>query len=163
MKLKCEEHNRRVVAVKDQFIHRTGDGSKCASKTARLGKYRTLHPWHLDHNYYPVETADTAGKMLKEIKVRVGPNLHNLGRVFAGIYLNAEAANAAFKTMADQLKKYLPPPAGGNYQFKSSSEYIRSWDNPPTEMRGVTPKYEIVDEVQNLDIDTTPTNKIEEI
>lgn len=38
MKLKCVQHNRRVLTVPNStsFLHRTGDLSKCDSKTAVL-------------------------------------------------------------------------------------------------------------------------------
>lgn len=38
MKLKCEKHGRRVLSVSgsNSFLHRTGDMSKCDSKTAVL-------------------------------------------------------------------------------------------------------------------------------
>lgn len=43
MKLKCDNHNRRVLSVSTNpsFIHRTGDGSKCDSKTASLTDTRS--------------------------------------------------------------------------------------------------------------------------
>lgn len=37
MKLKCLKHDRRVIAVGDNFIHRTGDGSHCDSAAAVIG------------------------------------------------------------------------------------------------------------------------------
>lgn len=37
MKLKCNTHNRRVVAGSASFLHRNGDGSKCDSPTATIG------------------------------------------------------------------------------------------------------------------------------
>jgi hypothetical protein len=38
MKLKCVQHDRRVLTVpgSSNFLHRTGDMSKCESKTAVL-------------------------------------------------------------------------------------------------------------------------------
>lgn len=38
MKLKCDTHGRRVLAVttSDKFLHRTGDMSVCDSQTATL-------------------------------------------------------------------------------------------------------------------------------
>ena len=38
MKLKCDKHDRRVLSVETSpsFLHRTGDMSKCDSKTASL-------------------------------------------------------------------------------------------------------------------------------
>lgn len=38
MKLKCDAHDRRVLTVPNSpsFLHRTGDMSKCDSKTASL-------------------------------------------------------------------------------------------------------------------------------
>jgi hypothetical protein len=34
MKLKCGSHGRRVLSIGNNFAHRTGDMSKCDSKTA---------------------------------------------------------------------------------------------------------------------------------
>jgi hypothetical protein len=36
MKLKCDQHGRRVLTIGDHFVHRTGDMSKCDSKSAVL-------------------------------------------------------------------------------------------------------------------------------
>lgn len=40
MKLKCDDHNRRVVAVGGRILHRTGDGSPCSSKILTIGPDR---------------------------------------------------------------------------------------------------------------------------
>jgi len=37
MKLKCLKHNRRVIAIGDNFVHRTGDGTRCDSFSAVIG------------------------------------------------------------------------------------------------------------------------------
>lgn len=43
MKLKCDKHQRRVVSGFSSFLHRTGDGSKCDSKTATIGDKQVEH------------------------------------------------------------------------------------------------------------------------
>lgn len=37
MKLKCNDHNRRVVTGKKSFLHKTGDCSPCDSRLATIG------------------------------------------------------------------------------------------------------------------------------
>lgn len=37
MKLKCDNHNLRVVVVNQKFIHRNGHGDRCDSPTATIG------------------------------------------------------------------------------------------------------------------------------
>ena len=37
MKLKCENHDRRVLTIGNSFHHRTGDQSKCNGKSAYMG------------------------------------------------------------------------------------------------------------------------------
>lgn len=37
MKLKCDKHKLRVVAVNGKFIHRNGFGEICDSKNASIG------------------------------------------------------------------------------------------------------------------------------
>lgn len=37
MKLKCDQHKRRVVTGEKSFLHKTGDNSPCESKTATIG------------------------------------------------------------------------------------------------------------------------------
>jgi len=37
MKLKCDQHDRRVLSGQSGFLHRTGDQSKCTSTSATIG------------------------------------------------------------------------------------------------------------------------------
>lgn len=37
MKLKCDLHERRVIAHEGKFIHRNGEGGVCPSKKATIG------------------------------------------------------------------------------------------------------------------------------
>ena len=36
-KLKCDAHDRRIVATETAFLHKTGDNSTCDSRTATIG------------------------------------------------------------------------------------------------------------------------------
>lgn len=50
MKLKCDQHNRRVMSGPSSFLHRTGDQSKCESATASMRdtRSRTTRTYALD-------------------------------------------------------------------------------------------------------------------
>lgn len=37
MKLKCDMHDKRVIAHESKFIHRNGEGGVCPSPTATIG------------------------------------------------------------------------------------------------------------------------------
>lgn len=37
MKLRCDQHDRRVFSTPNGLLHRTGELSRCESKTANIG------------------------------------------------------------------------------------------------------------------------------
>lgn len=66
MKLKCDKHGRRVLSVSSSpsFLHRTGDMSKCDSKTASL-----------------TDNTSRTKRTFRVMKHVAIPNLHALGPV----------------------------------------------------------------------------------
>lgn len=46
MNLKCDAHQRRIVATNHSFLHKTGDCSVCDSRTATIGDRTRPVGWH---------------------------------------------------------------------------------------------------------------------
>lgn len=62
MKLKCDAHDRRVLVLDGKFAHRTGDMSKCDSKTATIGD-RKYEVTSVSYKHSKMDLAFTESKV----------------------------------------------------------------------------------------------------
>lgn len=69
MKLKCVQHDRRLMILKGggKWVHRTGDGSDCDSPTAIIGEQKIVRGTKVLTNGVATAKMDPARRLLYEI------------------------------------------------------------------------------------------------
>lgn len=139
-KLKCDEHGRRIIAVDGVFIHRTGDGSKCSSPTAKI-KDKTFFAKR------PVRVtgpASTSIQRLNEEFLRFfnQRTFDKIDEALRGLGEAAQKMHEHFLENPIPIPIIQPPPV--------SPEAI---ENMKARLRGIRPTYQIVDEVKVFEYD----------